>query len=125
MLAATALSQSADITGWNGLAWGSPKPASGDTITNYRQDGVLYQVKLTFDPKHGLAKVTMIAPDDRDSFQKALATLTSRYGRPGLRSEYDGDSEVTRTTWEWTKPHGKVTLSSNGGDLTITYEARR
>ena len=128
LTATLALAAQADITGWNGQPWGSPKPPSGDTIHDYRQDGVVYEVKLTFDPKHGLTKVTLAAPDDRESFQKALAALTARYGRPTLRSEYDGDTETTGTTWEWTKPHGKATLSAdNSGSYSqfiLTFERR-
>ena len=143
-----ALAQSADITGWNGLSWGTQKPAASGAlrplrahecspcsdadslvIEAYRQNGVSYQVKLVFRAKQGLTSVTMSSADDRETFQKVLADLTARFGRPGLQSEYDGDREVTRTKWEWAKPHGKVSLSADDGDgssglFTIRYEAR-
>jgi len=157
LLGAAAAAQSTDITGWNGLPWGTPKPAallalrshhvrecpscSGAdalVIENYSADysanasprGLAFRVQLLFLPKSGLASVTMTADDSRESFQKVLSALTARYGRPGLRSEYDGDREVTRTKWEWSKPHGKLSLSSSdedgsGGLFTIVYEARR
>lgn len=148
LLSAALLAQSTDITGWNGLSWGAnraaalealrplhvracPSCSSGDTlmIEDYRLNGLVYQVKLLFLPKFGLASVTMTAPDDREPFQKVLSELTARYGRPALKSEYDGDREVTRTQWEWTKPHGKLSLASEygegtSGDFTIVYETR-
>jgi hypothetical protein len=148
LLSAAIFAQPIDITGWNGLPWGAnraaalgalrslhvrvcPSCSSADTlvIEDYGLKDLVYQVKLLFLPKYGLASVTMTAADDRDSFQKVLAELTARYGRPALTSEYDGDREVTRTKWEWTKPHCKLSLASEYGDgtyadFTITYEAR-
>jgi hypothetical protein len=148
LLSAAVFAQSTDITGWNGLSWGTnraaalealrplhvracPSCSAADTlvIEDYRLNGLVYQVKLLFLPKYGLASVTMTAPDDREPFQKVLSELTARYGRPALKSEYDGDREVTRTEWEWTKAHGKLSLASEygegtSGDFTIVYAAR-
>lgn len=143
-----ALAQPKDVSSWNGVPWGSPKsavlaalaslhvhscPACGPDeliIDDYTLNGLSYRVALVFLPRFGFAGVRMTAADGRASFQRVLADLTAGYGRPGLRSEYDGDREVTRTTWEWTKPHGKLSLSSDDGDgaseqFVITYEARR
>jgi hypothetical protein len=108
LVAAPAFAQSADITGWQGLPWGSTKPAAlkalqafrvhecrpaanpcGGTpgtdellIEAYRLNGVIYEVNLSFLPKYGLGRVTMTADDERDAFQKALSELTGRYGNP-------------------------------------------
>ena len=137
LLSVAAPAQPSDIPGWNGIPWGSTV-AEARTILRgqleYRSNGVTYQVKLGFFPerglpKRGLASVTLSAPDDRGSFMKALAELTKAYGRPALRSEYDGDREATRTTWEWVKPHGKVSLEAEDGEtaaeyFTVLYEAR-
>jgi hypothetical protein len=70
----------------------------------------------------------MTSEADRDSFQKALSDLTSHYGKPGLRAEYDGDREITLTVFQWTTPHGRLSLSSDYGDgasglFTIIYES--
>lgn len=148
LLSAAIFAQSTDITGWNGLTWGANRAAAlgalrpfhvrvcpsctgadALVIEDYKLKDLAYQVKLLFLPKYGLASVTMTAADDRESFQKVLSELTARYGRPTLRSEYDGDREVTRTKWEWTRLHGKLSLASDYGDgtnadFTVTYEAR-
>ena len=83
-------------------------------------------VILSLGVKHGLAKVTMTAPDKREAFEKVLTLLTSRYGKPGLQAEYDGDEETTHTTWTWVKPHGTCALESDEGSgvFTVTYAAR-
>lgn len=70
--------------------------------------------------------MTATTEDKRETFEKVLYELTVRYGKPGLESEYDGDKELTRTTWTWLKDHGKVSLESDESDvLTVTFEARR
>jgi hypothetical protein len=154
VLLSAAFAQSADITGWQDLPWGSKKPAALKALQsfnvhecrptaekscaagtdellmeNYWLNGASYEVSLFFFPKYGLSRVTMVADDDRDSFQKALSELTGRYGKPGLQSEYDGAHEVTRTKWNWVRPHGSLSLASEYGEgtnavFTITYEAR-
>jgi hypothetical protein len=140
-----AFAQSADITGWQDLPWGSKKPAAlkalqafhihecrpavepscGGTpgadellIDSFAFNGVSYEVNLFILPKYGLGRVTMTSDDVRDAFQKALSELTARYGKPGLQSEYDGDREVTRTVWNWVTTHGKVSLASEYGEGT-------
>jgi len=154
VFSAAAFAPSADITGWHDLLWGSKKPAvskalqslrvhecrpSAETacatdsdelmIEDYRVNGVAYEVHLFFFPRYGLGRVTMSSDDERDSFRRALSELTGRYGKPGLQSEYDGEREVTRTKWNWAKPHGNLSLSSEYGEgtngfFTITYAAR-
>src|SRR5258708_26110662 len=125
LFSAAAFAQSTDITGWHDLRWGSKAPvvltalqslqvhtAGTDQmrIEDYRLNGVSYEVRLFFAQKLGLRRVTMTAGDDRDTFRNALSELTGRYGKPGLRSEYDGAREVTRTTWDWVKLHGTLSL---------------
>jgi hypothetical protein len=148
MLMSVALSaQAADIAGWRDLAWGSGKAAvlkalesfhvreaSADELVidqfrdEFRLNGMSYRVALFFLPKYGLAKVTMTSAADGDSFQKALSDLTSRYGKPGLRAEYDGDREITLTVFQWLTPHGRLSLSSDYGEgtsglFTVVYES--
>jgi hypothetical protein len=144
VLVSAALSaQAADIAGWRNLPWGSGKAAvlkaletfhireaSADEliIDEFRLNGISYRVALFFLPKYGLGKVTMTSEADRDSFQKALSDLTSRYGKPGLEAEYDGDREITLTVFQWLTPHGRLSLSSDYGDgasglFTIVYES--
>ena len=153
VLTASAFSQSADITGWSDLRWGTTKLVALKTLqplgahvcnrTNnvscaeeagadvlvlekYNFDKVPFTVNLLFTPKKGLSKATMTAEDKRDAFEKVLSELTVRYGKPGLQSEYDGDDERTYTTWIWLKPHGKLSLESDetGGIFSMTYEPR-
>jgi hypothetical protein len=152
-LSAAVLAQSADITGWNDLPWGSSKAvalkalqsfpvhecrptaerscAGTDEliIRDYRLNGISYEVELFFFPRYGLGRVRMTSDAERDAFQTALSELTGRYGKPGLQSEYDGAKEVTRTVWYWITAHGKLSLASESGEgtngvFTITYEAR-
>jgi hypothetical protein len=148
VLVSAALSaQAADIAGWRDLPWGSGKAAvlkalesfhireaSADELVidefrgEFPLNGRSFRVALFFLPKYGLGKVTMTSGADRDSFQKALSDLTSRYGKPGLEAEYDGDREITLTVFQWLTPHGKVSLSSDYGDaasglFTIVYES--
>ena len=154
LLTASAFSQSADITGWSELRWGTTQLVALKTLqplgahvcnrTNnvscaeeagaevlvvekYNFNKVPFTVNLIFTPNNGLSKATMTAEDKRDAFEKVLSDLTVRYGKPGLQSEYDGDAERTYTTWIWSKPHGKLSLESDetGGIFTMTYEARR
>jgi hypothetical protein len=139
--------QAADIAGWRDLPWGSGKAAVLKALASFhvreagadelvidefrdefRLNGMSYRVALFFLPKYGLGKVTMTSEADRDSFQKALSDLTSRYGKPGLRAEYDGDREITLTVFQWTRPHGRLSLSSDYGEgtsglFTIVYES--
>ncbi len=142
-----------DITGWEDVRWGTAKPialktlrplgahecnrakmscteaAGVDTliidryIARYIFTGVEFRVSLVF-PKNGLSKATMTAEDKRGAFEKALSALTTRYGKPGLQSEYDGDTEQTYTTWVWVKAHGKLLLEADEstGVFMITYE---
>src|SRR5262249_44960045 len=146
--------QSADITGWSGILWGTTKaaamkelrtigahectPASSAScvkapgidellIDRYRSNGISFAVNLLFTKKNGLDKVILTAGDERDAFEKELARLKGRYGKPGLQSEYDGEEEVLHTTWIWSKAHGKVSLETEErtGVFTITFEARR
>jgi hypothetical protein len=143
LMSAALSAQAADIAGWRDLPWGSGKAAvlkalesshirevSVDelVVDEFRLNGMSYRVALFFLPKYGLGKVTMTSEADRDSFQKALSDLTSRYGKPGLRAEYDGDREITLTVFQWTTPHGRLSLSSDYGDgasgyFTIVYES--
>jgi hypothetical protein len=141
LLTATAFSQSADITGWSELPWGTPKSvalknlkplsaheSAGDVllIEKYTFGKVLFTISLLFTSKNGLNKAIMTAEDKRDAFEKVLSELTVRYGKPGLQSEYDGDDEQTYTTWIWLKPHGKLSLASDeaSGIFSMTYEPR-
>jgi len=138
---------SADLIGWQGLLWGTPKavalktlqpfrvhecPATGKAcepdeliMENYPFNGVSYEAELFFAPKYGLTRVTMTADDDR--FRDTLAELTRRFGKPGLESEYDAAHETTSTQWTWVTAHGKLALASEGenGSLRITCEVRR
>ena len=88
-------------------------------------NNVTFTVLLFFTPKNGLSKAVMTAEDKRDAFEKVLAELTVRFGRPGLQSEY-GDDELIYTTWTWQKAHGKLSLESEerSGIFTLTYEPR-
>ena len=154
LFSAAAFAPPADITGWHDVPWGSQKAAVSKAlqslpvhecrpraeisctagsdewiIEHYRVNGGSYEVHLFFLPRYGLGRVTMTSDDDRDSFRNVLSELTGRYGKPGLQSEYDGAREVTRTRWNWVKPHGKLSLSSEYGEgtsgfFTITYAAR-
>jgi hypothetical protein len=143
LVSAALFAQAADIAGWRDLPWGSGKTAllkafesfhireaSADelVIDKFPLNGLSYRVALFFLPKYGLGKVTMTSEADRDSFQKTLSDLTSRYGKPGLRAEYDGDREITLTVFQWLMPHGRLSLSSDYGDgasglFTIVYES--
>jgi hypothetical protein len=154
LLTASAFSQSADITGWSDLRWGTAKPvalkalqslgaheckrtnnascaeaAGADVLVveKYNFNKVPFTVNLLFTAKSGLSKAIMTAEDKRDAFEKVLSELTVRYGKPGLQSEYDGDDDSTRTTWTWLKAHGKLSLESEetSGIFTMTYEPRR
>jgi len=145
-----AFAQWADITGWEGLPWGTSKAIAlktlqslhvqecrraadcGDEliINDYKLNGASYEVDLAFLPRYGLSRVTMTAEDERDAFRNALADLTRRYGKPGLQSEYDGAQEAIHANWIWITPHGKLSLASEDGEgtnglFTIIYEARR
>jgi hypothetical protein len=137
----------ADLIGWQGLPWGTPKAVALKTLQRlhvhecrstgkacepdelimnaYPFEGVAYEVELFFTAKYGLCRVRMTADDDH--FRDTLAELTRRFGKPGLESEYDAAHETTRTKWTWVTPHGKLTLASDGADSTliITCEARR
>ena len=141
----------ADITGWGDLRWGTAKPIALKTlrplgahqcnpakmscaeaartetliIDKFLINAIPFKVSLLFTAKTGLSKVTLTAEDKRDAFEKTLSALTTRYGKPGLQSEYDGDTEQTFTTWVWVKPHGKLSMESDEstGLFTITYEA--
>lgn len=154
LLTAHAFSQSADITGWSDLRWGTTKPVALKTLQalgvhecnrnnnvvcgeavdadilvteKYTFNKTPFTVNLLFTSKNGFSKAIMTAEDKRDSFEKVLSELTARYGKPGLHSEYDGDEERTHTTWIWLKAHGKLSLESDetSGIFTITYEPRR
>ena len=154
LLTATAFSQSADITGWSDLRWGTTKPVALRTlkplgvhecnrttnvscgeaadadvlvIEKYTFNKIPFTVNLIFTSKNGLSKAVMTAEDKRDVFEKVLSELTVRYGKPGLQSEYDGDDERTHTIWFWLKVHGKLSLESEetSGIFTMTYEPRR
>jgi hypothetical protein len=145
-----AFAQSADITGWQGLPWGTSKAVALKTlqslhvhecrravpcaeeliIDDYRLNGVSYEIDLAFLPRYGLGRVTMTAEDERDAFRNVLADLTRRHGKPGLQSSYDGAQEAIRANWIWITPHGKLSLASEDGEgtnglFTIIYEARR
>ena len=110
ILAASAFSQSTDITGWSDLRWGTTKPVALKTlqplgahecnptngvqcaevagadvllIEKYDFNKVPFTVNLLFTSKIGLTKVIMTAEDKRGAFEKVLSELTVRYGRPG------------------------------------------
>jgi len=154
LLTASAFGQSADITGWSDLRWGTTKSvalkalqplgahecnrtnnvscadeagAEVLVVEKYNFNKIPFTVNLIFTAKSGLSKVITTAEDKRDAFEKVLSELTIRYGKPGLQSEYDGDNERTYTTWVWLKAHGKLSLDSDetGGIFTVTYEPRR
>lgn len=151
---ASALGQSADITGWSDLPWGTTKSVAlkslqrlraheckrtdeapcGEAagvdalaIDDYRSNGISFTVQLVFLPRYGLGKVILIADQKGDAFERELSRLKARYGKPGLQSEYDGEEEVLHTTWTWLKAHGTASLDSEErtGIFTIRYEARR
>jgi hypothetical protein len=143
---APALPQSADVTGWRGLLWGTKKPvvlkalqslhirecppapatpcAGGMFIDALRLNSVTYSVGLFFSPASGLNNVTMTASDEKGAFDRVLGELTGLYGKPELQSAYDGDQEDLETTWIWAKLHGQVSLAPADGAFTITYDAR-
>jgi hypothetical protein len=154
LLTANAFSQSADITGWSDLRWGTTKPVALKTlqplgghecnrtnnvacgeaadadilvIEKYTFNKVPFTVNLLFTSKNGLSKAIMTAEDKRDAFEKVLSELTVRYGKPALQSEYSGDEERTHITWMWLKAQGKLSLESGetSGIFTMTYEPRR
>jgi hypothetical protein len=137
---------SADLIGWQGILWGTPKAVALKTlqpfhiyecaatskacapdeliINAYAFNDVSYEVELFFAPKFGLNRVTMTADDDH--FRDTLADLIRRFGKPGLESEYDSAHETTSTQWTWVTAHGKLTLASDGADgtLRINCESR-
>lgn len=139
--AASVFGQSVDIPGWSELRWGTAKSvalkalqplgvhetARADVLVvdKYNFSNVPFTVNLLFS-KNGFSKATMTAEDKRDAFEKVLAALSVRYGKPGFQSEYDGDQELTHTTWVWLRVHGKLSLESDeaSGIFTITYESR-
>ena len=143
LVSAALCAQAPDIAGWRDLPWGSGRgavlkalksshirEAGADelVIDEFPFNAISYRVALFFLPKFGLGKVAMTSEADRDSFKKALSDLTSRYGKPGLRAEYDGDRELTLTVFQWLTPHGRLSLSSDAGDgasglFTIVYES--
>ena len=136
---------SADLIGWQGLLWGTPKAVTLKAFQQfhvrecrgsecepdelimdaYPLNGVSYNVELFFAPRYGFSRVTMTADDDH--FRDTLAELTRRFGKPGLESRYDAVHEMTSTQWTWMTAHGKLALASDGADglLRITCEARR
>jgi len=140
--AANAFCQSADLSGWSELRWGTTKSvvlktlqplgahetARADVlvIEKYNFNNVPFTVNLLF-LKNGFVKAIMTAEDKRDAFEKVLSALSIRYGKPELQSEYDGDEELTHTTWIWLKAHGKLSLESDetSGIFTMTYEPQR
>jgi hypothetical protein len=142
LFAANAFCQSADISGWSELRWGTTKPVALKTlqplgahegaradvliVEKYNFNNVPFTVNLLFS-KNGFARATMTAEDKRDAFEKVLSALSVRYGKPELQSEYDGDEELTHTTWIWRKAQGKLSLESDetSGFFTMTYESRR
>ncbi len=152
LLTASAFSQSADFTGWSDWLWGAPKSAALKALQplgvrecnrtktecsntpgidvlildKYESNKVSFKAQLLFAAK-GFSKAILTAEDKRDAFDRTMADLTARYGRPGLQSEYDGDEERTYTTWVWGKAHGKISLSSDEarGTFAVVYEQRR
>jgi hypothetical protein len=142
LLAANAFCQSADIPGWSELRWGTTKSvalralqplgaheaAQTDALVveKYNFNNVPFTVNLLFS-KNGFSRAIMTAEDKRDAFEKVLSALSARYGKPELQSEYDGDEEVTRTSWILRKAQGKLSLESEemSGIFTMTYESRR
>ena len=142
LFAATAFCQSADISGWSELRWGTTKSIASKTLQSlgahqaaqadelvvdkYNFNNVPFTANLLFS-KNEFNRAIMTAEDKRDAFEKVLSALSVRYGKPELQSEYDGDEEVTHTTWTWLKAQGKLSLESDetSGIFTITYESRR
>ena len=142
LLAATAFCQSANISGWSELRWGTTKSVALKTlqplgvheaaradvlvIEKYNFNNVAFTVNLLFS-KNGFGKAIMTAEDKRDAFEKVLSALAARYGKPELQSEYDGDEELVRTSWIWRKAQGKLSLESDetSSIFTMTYESRR
>ena len=122
LFAANAFCQSTDISGWSELRWGTTKPVALKTLQSlgahpaaqadvlvvekYNFNKVPFTVNLLFTSKNGLSKAIMTAEDKRDAFEKVLSVLSGRYGRPELQSEYDGDEELTHTSWIWRKASG-------------------
>jgi hypothetical protein len=139
---AYAFCQTEDISGWSELRWGTTKSvalknlqplgvhesARADVlvIEKYNFNSVPFTVNLLFS-KTGFGRAIMTAEDKRGAFEKVLSALSVRYGKPGLQSEYDGDEELTHTTWIWLKAQGKLSLESDetSGIFTMTYESRR
>jgi hypothetical protein len=142
LMAAHALCQSADIAGWSGLRWGTTKSVALKTLQSlgtheaaradvlvvekYNFNNVPFTVNLLFS-KNGFGRAVMTAEDKRDAFEKVLSKLSLQYGKPELQSAYDGDAELTHTTWIWLKAQGKLSLESDeaGGIFTMTYGSRR
>jgi hypothetical protein len=142
LFAAHAFCQSTDVSGWSELRWGTTKSVALKTlqplgahesaradvlvVEKYNFSNVPFTVNLLFS-KNGFSRAIMTAEDKRDAFEKILSALSVRYGKPGLQSEYDGDEELTRTTWIWLKAQGKVSLESDetSSTFTVTYESRR
>ena len=142
LFAATAFCQSADISGWSELRWGTTKSVALKTlqplgvheaaradvlvVEKYNFNNVPFTVNLLFS-KNGFGRAIMTAEDKRNAFEKVLSALSVRYGKPELQSEYDGDEELTRTAWIWLKAQGKLSLESDetSGIFTVTYESRR
>lgn len=142
LFAANAFCQSTDISGWSELRWGTTKSVALKTLQSlgahpaaqanvlvvekYNFNNVPFTVNLFFS-KNGFSRAIMTAEDKRDAFEKVLSVLSVRYGKPELQSEYDGDEELTRTSWIWRKTQGKLALESDeaSGIFTMTYESRR
>ena len=142
LFTANAFSQSADISGWSELRWGTTKSVALKTlqplgahetaradvlvVEKYNFNNVPFTVNLLFS-KNGFGRAIMTAEDKRDAFEKVLSALSVRYGKPELQSEYDGDEELTHTTWIWLRAQGKLSLESDetSGIFTMTYESRR
>jgi hypothetical protein len=153
LLTASLLGQSADIPGWLDLKWGATNAVALSTlralgihecnrtgnvscaeaagtdvlvIEKYTFVKIPFRVHLLLTSKGGFHKAIMTCEDRRDAFEKVLSELTARYGKPGFQSEYDGDAEETRTTWIWSKAHGKLSLEADEarGIVTVIYELR-
>ena len=95
-------------------------------IEKYNFNNVAFTVSLLFS-RNGFSRATMTAVDKRDVFEKIQSALSAQYGKPALQSEYDGDEELTHTTWIWQKSRGKLSLESyeTSGIFTVTYDSRR
>ena len=142
LFSATAFCQSTDISGWSELRWGTTKSvalkalqplgvheaARADVLVveKYNFNNIPFTVNLLFS-KNGFVSAIMTAEDKRDAFEKVLSALSVWYGKPELQSEYDGDEELTHTTWIWLKAQGKLSLESHesSGIFTMTYVSRR